>query len=343
MTSVYYWIFTTRHQTPSYFLDPSIGTLTMGLGWDTPCDLDVHCYVFDEWYQKLDHVYKHDRDYPGVHHFGDDRSGHGAGVDEAIRVSLGHLPPEVKHISFFVGINAGEEYRDEDGNVHRRPPPPNFSYVRRCFAQMVSETGMVLANFTLSQDGQPGRSRLMMMLSRYGADARWQVIPLGRACKYVHNTEGAQEAIIHETRPDLLRNVSITMGPVQARDLVIKDKTSSDPYVTIKFFDHHDSKHRSKTIKKELNPEWNETELVQWSGPMYRLLTRIRAKVDIYDYDKWSLNDFMGRVMIHLRDVLGTKGRGPQQQWLTLGQKHGGEDKEVSGDILLQWNCVPIP
>lgn len=37
--------------------------------------------------------------------------------------------------------------------------------------------------------------------------------------------------------------------------------------------------------------------------------------------------------------VLAMRGRGPQQTWLELGQRHPGEDKEVSGSILLAYEC----
>jgi hypothetical protein len=30
------------------------------LGWQTTCDLDAHAYLFDDYYQKIDHVYKGD-------------------------------------------------------------------------------------------------------------------------------------------------------------------------------------------------------------------------------------------------------------------------------------------
>lgn len=42
-------------------------------------------------------------------------------------------------------------------------------------------------------------------------------------------------------------------------------------------------------------------------------LERIQAKIDVYDYDRFSLNDHMGRVLIHLRDVSvrgGKRGSG---------------------------------
>lgn len=61
----------------------------MCLGWDTSCDLDAHCFIFDEWYQKLDHVYKHDHSFEGVHHFGDASRGQFKLIDEVSFAVLG--------------------------------------------------------------------------------------------------------------------------------------------------------------------------------------------------------------------------------------------------------------
>lgn len=119
----------------SYFLDPSVPVIRMGLGWDTGCDLDAHCFVFDEWcvqspskrvfqtriprvhtkrgcsrhfattpaafpvhpaaarYQKLDHVYKHDCNYPGVRHFGDSSRGQFKHIDEVRWEMQEHAAP----------------------------------------------------------------------------------------------------------------------------------------------------------------------------------------------------------------------------------------------------------
>ena len=60
-----------------YFLDPACRRVAMQLGWDTTCDLDVHCHLLDEWYQKEAHVYKGHLQDKGVHHSGNKRSGAG--------------------------------------------------------------------------------------------------------------------------------------------------------------------------------------------------------------------------------------------------------------------------
>ena len=70
---------------------------------------------------------------------------------------------------------------------------------------------------------------------------------------------------------------------------------SVDRYCQIKFYD--ESKKKTKTIKKTLEPQWNEPEIYNWTGSMASLLERIYAKIDVYDKDMLR-DDFMGRVYV---------------------------------------------
>jgi hypothetical protein len=70
------------------------------------------------------------------------------------------------------------------------------------------------------------------------------------------------------------------------------------------------------------------------------------------------MNDFMGRCYIHLRDVLGMRGRGVQQAWFKLGPKHdaahgqvegmfdglmGNNSEGIKGEILVSWETKSAP
>jgi len=333
----------------SYVLHPSVRHLRMGLGWSTSADLDAHCFVLDEWYQKVTHVYHGRQHDSGLSHSGDDKNGLGNPnlPDEVIGVNLDGLHPSAKHIVFFVNISQGEERQrevtDAEGNrsmeTYRLPRPSNFAEVPLTFARMVhQETGQVLCYFPLSNDPTPGPTRLMCCLTKYGPQ-QWSMMPLGTPFfGDPGNSEFARRALIAATRPDLMRPVRITFGPVCGTNLVAKDKGgTSDPFFSAKFYDG--SCQKTKKIKKTLNPEWNCPDLYTWTGPFVDLLDRIEAKLDVYDHDKWGLNDFMGRAYLHIREVVGTRGRGVQQRVLKLGQKHEGESKEVSGEITVQWLC----
>ncbi len=76
---------------------------------------------------------------------------------------------------------------------------------------------------------------------------------------------------------------------------------------------------------------------------MLDCLERINCKIDVYDYDRFGFNDHMGRAYMHASELLAMRGRGPQDRWLPLGQKHPGETKEVTGDILVRIQVDPLP
>ena len=50
--------------------------------------------------------------------------------------------------------------------------------------------------------------------------------------------------------------------------------------------------------------------IYEFKGMICECLERIRAKIDVYDYDRFSLNDHMGRVLLHLKDVRVQEGDG---------------------------------
>lgn len=336
-------------KTDSYVLHPSIRELHMGLGWNTSCDLDAHAFVLDEWYQKLTHVYRGRLQDNGLFHTGNDTRGMGDPnlPDEVIALNLDAVHPNAKHIIFYVNIRQGEErtrmVTADDGSTYsetyRLPRPNNFAEVPMTFARLVNpQTNQVLCYYPLSCDASPGPTRMMCCLTKY-APGQWSLVPLGTPCfGDPDNSEFARRTLIAVTRPDLMRSVRITFGVLRGTGLFPKDKGgTSDPLFSCKFYD--DTTKKTDKIKKTLNPEWNCPNLYTWEGPFVDLLDRIEAKLDVYDYDKWSMNDFIGRARLHIREVVGTRGRGVQVRELPLGQKHPGENADVSGTVTIQWLC----
>ncbi|XP_008240150.1 PREDICTED: protein C2-DOMAIN ABA-RELATED 4-like [Prunus mume] len=68
-------------------------------------------------------------------------------------------------------------------------------------------------------------------------------------------------------------------------NLAVRDVRSSDPYVVIKM---GKQKLKTRVIKKDVNPEWNEDLTLSVTDPS------IPIKLTVYDHDTFSKDDKMG-------------------------------------------------
>ena len=70
----------------------------------------------------------------------------------------------------------------------------------------------------------------MAVLQRYGADRRFNLIPLGQPMDRAPSDSSVVRAeIIKRTRPDLLRPICVKMGAIAGRGLKACDGKTSDP------------------------------------------------------------------------------------------------------------------
>ena len=84
-----------------------------------------------------------------------------------------------------------------------------------------------------------------------------------------------------------------------ARNLIPMDKGgSSDPFVTMKIQDKTRLK-RTTIKKKTLDPVWEESFDFEITEPKYDML-----KFTVYDYDKYTNNDFLGEASLPALAVL---------------------------------------
>ena len=125
----------------------------------------------------------------------------------------------------------------------------------------------------------------------------------------------------------------------QARELRAADFNNSDPFAVVLA---NRRKVRTKTIMKTLDPVWNESFEIDVTDP-YHIV-----KVVVYDWDKWSSNDFLGQVVFPIADLADGK---KVKKWYKLIQKDNAksdnkkktkkeqEDENDLGDIELemQW------
>ncbi|MBA0744600.1 hypothetical protein Gogos_007215 [Gossypium gossypioides] len=78
-------------------------------------------------------------------------------------------------------------------------------------------------------------------------------------------------------------------------NLAVRDVRSSDPYVVVKL---DKQKLKTRVIKKDVNPEWNEDLTLSITDPS----TPIRLTV--YDHDTFSKDDKMGNAEVDIRPYI---------------------------------------
>ncbi|XP_057950393.1 protein C2-DOMAIN ABA-RELATED 4-like [Malania oleifera] len=78
-------------------------------------------------------------------------------------------------------------------------------------------------------------------------------------------------------------------------NLAVRDVRSSDPYVVIKM---GRQKLKTRVMKKNINPEWNEDLTLSVSDP------NLTVKLTVYDHDTFSKDDKMGDAEFEIKPFL---------------------------------------
>ena len=96
--------------------------------------------------------------------------------------------------------------------------------------------------------------------------------------------------------------IKFSLTAIEARDLLSADSNGfSDPYFKIPhkqrgFVDIPGKNHKTKWIKKTLNPVWNHTfESVEFNPTVTKNL-----QIEVYDYDRFGKDDLIGTAFINL-------------------------------------------
>ncbi|XP_056005330.1 myoferlin-like isoform X6 [Ostrea edulis] len=116
----------------------------------------------------------------------------------------------------------------------------------------------------------------------------------------------------------------------QARDLLAGDETGlSDPYARISFLTQSSM---TEKMMKSLCPTWDQTlifeEIEIYGDPQSIAENPPEVVVEIFDFDKFGSNEFLGRTKAHPMVKLDPgDARMPVLQWypITRGQEEGGE------------------
>lgn len=161
--------------------------------------------------------------------------------------------------------------------------------------------------FTVSSDSMPRESYLEMYRSLepdFGRQIQDQMLGLPDKSQKAAGEKRKKNAQ-GRVAPSWDLNIKLLNG----KDLIAKDTIaggtygtaftqSSDPYVVFKC---GDSEARSKTIEKDLNPEWNEELSVNVKNRMQRL------EIEVFDMDISDDDDSMGKASVSLVDLVEGK------------------------------------
>ena len=98
--------------------------------------------------------------------------------------------------------------------------------------------------------------------------------------------------------PHMLESGTLRVHLQRASDLKAADRNGfSDPYVKLSLAGQS---HKSKTIKKTLNPQWNET--FEFSGVLRDLLAEA-LQLHVFDWDRATKDDPLGNASVDLRPL----------------------------------------
>ena len=160
---------------------PGLTAVTVGLGWDSRVtdgaafDLDASVFICGE-----DGKVRNDTDFVfynnklgangAVEHQGDNRTGDGAGDDEAVKVDLSKLPTDVKKLVFAVTIH------DSDTRAQ------NFGQVGNAYIRVLNSAGGAeLARYDLSEVYSTETALVFGELYRHNAEWKFKAVGAGFA------------------------------------------------------------------------------------------------------------------------------------------------------------------
>uniref|UniRef100_G3T339 Piccolo presynaptic cytomatrix protein n=1 Tax=Loxodonta africana TaxID=9785 RepID=G3T339_LOXAF len=161
----------------------------------------------------------------------------------------------------------------------------------------------------------------------------------------------ATKVVSHPITGEIQLQINYDLGNLiihilQARNLVPRDNNGySDPFVKVYLLPGRgqvmvvqnasaEYKRRTKYVQKSLNPEWNQT--VIYKSISMEQLKKKTLEVTVWDYDRFSSNDFLGEVLI---DLSSTSHLDNTPRWYPLkeqtesidhGKSHSSQSSQQS-------------
>ena len=158
---------------------PGITKVLIGLGWDARAtdggafDLDANVFMVDaggKVRSDADFIfYNNPKSTDGsVEHTGDNKTGDGAGDDEAIKVDMSKVPADIQKVIVAVTIHEGETRKQ------------NFGMVSNAFVRVVNQDGAKeIARYDLSEDASTETAMIFGELYRAGTDWKFRAVGQG--------------------------------------------------------------------------------------------------------------------------------------------------------------------
>jgi tellurium resistance protein TerD len=158
---------------------PGLTKILVGLGWDARStdgadfDLDASAIMLNDADKVLSDqhfIFFNNLKSPdgSVEHTGDNLTGEGEGDDEAIKINLGGVPPEVQKVVFPVSIY------EADGRSQ------NFGQVRNAFIRIVNDSNSTeIARYDLSEDASTETAMVFGEVYRAGAEWKFRAVGQG--------------------------------------------------------------------------------------------------------------------------------------------------------------------
>ena len=160
---------------------PGLTNVLVGLGWDVRTtdgadfDLDASAIMLNDADKSISDqhfIFFNNLKSPdgSVEHTGDNLTGEGEGDDEALKVNLASVPPEVQKIVFPVSIYDAETRSQ------------NFGQVRNAFIRMVNDANnSEIARYDLAEDASTETAMVFGELYRSGAEWKFRAVGQGWA------------------------------------------------------------------------------------------------------------------------------------------------------------------
>lgn len=161
--------------------EPNLKKILVGLGWDTRStdgadfDLDASAFILagnDKVRSDADFIFYNQLKSPDgtVEHTGDNRTGAGEGDDEAVKIDLARMAPDVAKVAFTVTIYDADSRKQ------------NFGMVKNAFIRIVNdETGREVVRYDLSEDASTETAMVFGEVYRHGSEWKFRAVGQGYA------------------------------------------------------------------------------------------------------------------------------------------------------------------